>query len=90
MFCCLLNILVLDSEVKGVKGYTKKIIKYFKYSNQEEMDEALNYVNAYHPTVMTEIITYQAGDTPFSKYLFEEHIVSNISPLIWWTSLKNI
>lgn len=67
---------ILDPRFKG------------KYLNQEQMDEALNYTNAYYPTVMAEIITYQAEGVPFSKYLFEEQTVAKISPLIWWMSLK--
>lgn len=59
-----------------------------EHLNQEQLDEALNYANIYHPTVMPEIITYQAQGAPFSKCLFDKHIVSKVSPLIWWTSFE--
>lgn len=49
---------------------------------------AFNYVNLYHPTVVNEIISFQAQALPFKEYLFSDNAINNISALTWWTSLR--
>lgn len=58
---------------------------------QEQTDSAMNYINHYHPTIMAEVITYQAQAFPFKDYLFSENTKKQVTPLTWWLSLeKNI
>lgn len=55
---------------------------------QIELDSTLDYVNIYHPAILPEIIQFQAQASPFSKYLFNELTIQNVTPLTWWTSMQ--
>lgn len=53
------------------------------------MDEAILYVNTFYPNIMPEILNYKAQSGPFKQYLFTEHTVQNMKPLIWWLALRH-
>lgn len=55
--------------------------------SEEESDSALQYIYSYHPSVLAEIINYQAQCAPFKPYLFNSDTVNNISPMAWWSAL---
>lgn len=57
--------------------------------SQEQLDEAMEYVNSYHPAAMPDVMSYRAKTFPFKNYLFSEESVKNIKPITWWLALKN-
>jgi len=57
--------------------------------SEEQLDEAMEYVNSYHPAAMPDIISYRAKTSPFKNYLFSEESIKNVKPITWWLALKN-
>ncbi|EZA58857.1 hypothetical protein X777_01032 [Ooceraea biroi] len=57
--------------------------------NQEQLDEAMEYVNSYHPAAMPDVMSYRAKTFPFKNYLFSEESIKNVQPITWWLALKN-
>lgn len=56
--------------------------------NQEQLDEAMEYVNLYHPAAMPDVISYRAKTFPFKSYLFTEESIKNVKSITWWLALK--
>lgn len=57
--------------------------------NQNQVEEALEYADTYHPEAMPFIILYQAQNSPFRKYLFSTQSINNVNPLSWWYALQS-
>lgn len=57
--------------------------------SQEQLDEAMEYVNSYHPAAMPDIMSYRAKTSPFKNYLFSEESIKNVKPITWWLALKS-
>lgn len=56
--------------------------------SQDQLDEAMEYVNLYHSAAMPDVISYRAKTFPFKDYLFSEASIKNVTPIIWWLALK--
>jgi len=57
--------------------------------SEEQLGEAMEYVNSYHPAAMPDIISYRAKTSPFKNYLFSEESIKNVKSITWWLALKN-
>jgi len=55
-------------------------IRRFQLS-EEQLDEAMEYVNSYHPAAMPDIISYRAKTSPFKNYLFSEESIKNVKSI---------
>ncbi|XP_011633698.1 uncharacterized protein LOC105424896 isoform X1 [Pogonomyrmex barbatus] len=55
---------------------------------EEQLDEAMEYINLYHPAAMPDVISYRAKTSPFKYYLFSEESIKNVKPITWWLALK--
>lgn len=56
--------------------------------SQEQLDEAMEYVNSYHPAAMPDVMSYRAKTSPFKNYFFSEESIKNVKPITWWLALK--
>ena len=57
--------------------------------NHNQVEEALEYADTYHPEAMPFIILYQVQSSPFRKYLFSIQSINNVNPLSWWCALRS-
>jgi len=49
--------------------------------SEEQLDEAMEYVNSYHPAAMPDIIYYRAKTFLFKNYLFSEESIKNVKSI---------
>lgn len=55
---------------------------------QHQIDDAMDHVGIYYPDAIGDILKFRANGSPFCEVLFSEQSL-RVSPLIWWSSLKN-
>ena len=49
----------------------------------------MDWLDAYHPETLVDVIKFRAKQAPFKDYLFKENTLKNLTPLTWWKSLED-
>ncbi|XP_023235337.1 uncharacterized protein LOC111634730 isoform X3 [Centruroides sculpturatus] len=52
-------------------------------------DAALTLCHAHYPDAMPSVLKYLAKTSPFLQHMFAESVLTNITPLTWWQSLRD-